>query len=266
MKYTIMGVTGLGIVLVSALASAQVTPKAPATAPAPAPAQAPAGLTDLRSQASYGLGLSIGRNLKSQTVDVDPELMTRGLRDGLSGGRPLLTDDQIEKAITAFQQQYATRKQAEAKAAGEKQKKEGAAYLAANKSKPGVVTLPSGLQYKVIKQGTGATPKATDVVSAHYRGTLIDGTEFDSSYKRGEPLNIPVNGVIPGWSEALQHMPVGSKWQLTIPSELAYGENPAEGGPIPPNAVLLFDIELLGIGRPQPVPGGAPARPGGTGR
>jgi len=261
MKYSIVAATGLGLMGMSALARGQDAPQAPAApilvpAPGTAPAQPPpAGLADLKSQASYGLGLSIGRNLKAQAVDIDPELMARGLRDGITAARPLLTDEQIEKAVTAFQQQHAAKKMAEVKVVAEKNKAEGTAFLAANKARPGVVALPSGLQYKVVKDGTGATPKASDVVSAHYRGTLLDGTEFDNSYKRGQPLNIPVNGVIAGWTEALQRMKVGSRWQLFIPSELAYGETPQEGSPIPPNAVLVFDIELMGIGKAAPAAG-----------
>lgn len=265
MKHSIVAAAGLGLLAWSSLALAQ-PPSAPAPArtqvPAPAPAPAPAppaGLGDLKSQASYGLGLGLGRNLKAQSIEVDAEIMARGLKDGLAGSKPLLTDEQIQQAITAFQEQVNAKRTAEMKAVGSKHKAEGAAYLAANKAKPGVVTLPSGLQYKVLQQGAGATPKADDVVVAHYRGTLIDGTEFDNSYKRGQPLNIPVNGVIAGWTEALQKMKVGSKWQLCIPSELAYGEEPREGSPIPPNAVLLFDIELLGIGKaPAPGPENAP--------
>lgn len=255
MKYSIVAATGLALVVGMSLAVAQTAP-APAQAPAP-----PAGLGDLKSQASYGLGLSLGRNLKAQSIDVDSELMARGLKDGLTGAKALLTDEQIQKAITAFQEQVNARKMAEAKAVGEKNKADGAAFLAANKAKPGVVTLPSGLQYRVVRQGRGASPKATDVVSAHYSGTLLDGTEFDSSYKRGQPLSVPVNGVIAGWTEALQKMKVGDKWQLFIPSNLAYGETPQEGSPIPPNAVLIFDIELLGIGQPAPGGAAAPAAP-----
>ena len=264
MKYSIVAATGLGLVVMSSLAIGQDAPQAP---PAPAPAAAPvttlappapAGLGDLRSQASYGLGLSLGRNLKNQAVDIDHELMVRGLKDGLTGARPLLTDEQIEKAVTAFQQQFAAKKMAEGKVTAEKNKTEGVAFLAANKAKPDVVTLPSGLQYKVVKEGTGAVPKASDFVSAHYRGTLLNGTEFDNSYKRGQPLNIPVNGVIAGWTQALQQMKVGSKWQLFIPSELAYGEAPPEGSPIPPNSVLYFEIELMGIGKTAPAGAVAP--------
>ena len=147
---------------------------------------------------------------------------------------------------------FVSRKLESDRVAVEKNKKDGEAYLAANKAKPGVVTLPDGLQYKVIKEGTGPVPKATDTVTTHYRGTLIDGTVFDSSYDRKKPESFPVNGVIRGWTEALQKMKVGSKWQLTIPSELAYGQNPPQGSPITPGAVLLFEIELLGIGPAAP--------------
>jgi FKBP-type peptidyl-prolyl cis-trans isomerase len=235
--------TGLGLLAASA-ALGQDARKAP---PPPAPAPPPTALKDFKSQVSYSMGLSIGKDFKRRSIEVDPALLAAGLRDALAGGPALLTDEQVAKVMQDFQQQLAAHEVAASKAASDRNKKEGAAFLAANKAKPGVVALPSGLQYKVIKEGTGPTPKATDRVRAHYRGTLLDGTEFDSSYRRGQPLQIEVNGVIPGWTEALQRMKVGSKWQLFIPSELAYGPTPPPGGPIGPNAVLLFDIELLGV-------------------
>jgi FKBP-type peptidyl-prolyl cis-trans isomerase len=231
MKLTIVAVIGLAVAVTSTLAVGQDTPAAPS------------GLKDLKAQVSYGLGMSLGQNLKRQANDLDPDLLAKGLKDAFSGAKPLMTDQQI-KAYTAQMQAL----QGEAsKGLAEKNKTEGAAFLAANKKKPGVVTLPSGLQYKVIKEGTGKSPKATDTVSTHYTGTLLDGTKFDSSVDRGQPASFPVNGVIAGWTEALQKMKVGSKWQLFIPAELAYGANPRAGGPIGPNAVLVFDIELLGI-------------------
>ncbi len=211
-------------------------------------------LKDLKQKVSYGIGLNIGRSMKAQTVDVDAELLARGIKDALAGGKPLLTDQELQETMLALKQEMEGKqremvaKQAGAsKVIGDKNKKEGTAFLAANAKKPGITTLKSGLQYKVVKEGTGPSPKATDEVKTNYRGTLIDGTEFDSSYKRGEPATFPVNGVIAGWTEALQLMKVGSKWQLFIPAELAYGPNPQPGGPIGPDATLVFDIELLGI-------------------
>ena len=214
-------------------------------------AQAPASagsstLKDVKSKASYAIGLSIGRNMKKQGVDVDAATLAKGLLDVFSEAKALLTDEEAQAAIEAFQQELNAKQLATAKVQSEKNKKEGDAFLAANGKKDGVKTLPSGLQYKVVKAGTGKTPKATDEVTTHYKGTLIDGTEFDSSYKRGQPATFPVDGVIPGWTEALQKMKVGDKWQLFIPSNLAYGER---GSPpaIGPNATLLFDIELLEV-------------------
>ncbi|GAC1474765.1 MAG: macrophage infectivity potentiator Mip [Isosphaeraceae bacterium] len=238
MKRSIAAVVGLGFTILSALAVGQDTPKK---------GDAPAQLKDLKARASYSLGLNLGRSLKSNGVDIDSEVLSRGLRDGLSGGKALMTDQEMQEVMQAFQQQIKSKQMETAKSAGEKNKKEGIAFLAANKAKPGVQTLPSGLQYKVIKEGTGKTPKATDTVSTHYRGTLLDGTEFDSSIKRGQPASFPVNQVIAGWTEALQKMKVGSKWQLFIPAELAYGASPPAGSPIGPNSVLVFDLELLGV-------------------
>ena len=192
--------------------------------------------------------------MKGQSIEVDSQALARGIMDAISGSKPLLSDQELQQTMMAFQQELQARqrgmaaKQAEAsKAVGEKNQKEGAAFLAENAKKPGVKTLPSGLQYKVVKEGTGPMPKATDQVKTHYRGTLIDGTVFDSSYKRGEPATFGVSDVIAGWTEALQLMKVGSRWQLFIPGDLAYGANPRPGGPIGPNATLLFEIELLGI-------------------
>jgi FKBP-type peptidyl-prolyl cis-trans isomerase len=170
----------------------------------------------------------------------------RGLKDALAGGKTALTEDQARAALMEVQNEMRKKQQAEMQAAGEASKKEGDAFLAANKAKEGVVTLPSGLQYKILTQGTGPKPTATDSVVCNYRGTLINGTEFDSSYKRGEPATFPVSGVIKGWTEALQLMPVGSKWQLFVPSDLAYGER-SPGPEIAPDSTLIFEVELLSI-------------------
>ena len=253
MKRALMGLIAGVVVVGTALAQA---PQPGATAPAAAPG---AALKDTKQKASYGLGLSLGRNFKSQSIDVDVELLIRGMRDGLGGAQPALTDAQIQEALQAFQEEVMAKQAEKAKADGAANKAAGDAFLKANSAKPGVVTLPSGLQYKVLKEGTGATPKATDTVTTHYKGTLLDGTEFDSSYERGEPASFPVGGVIKGWTEALQKMKVGSKWQLFIPAALAYGSSPPPGAPIPPDATLLFEVELLGIGNAPaaPSPGGA---------
>ena len=203
-------------------------------------------LKDQKDKVSYSIGMSIGKTLKGQSVDVNPDVLTQGIKDTLSGGETLLTDKEMNETLMSLQKEMAAKQAEHLKELGEKNKKEGEAFLSENKKKEGVVTLPSGLQYKVIKAGTGDAPKDTDTVTVHYRGTLIDGTEFDSSYKRGQPATFPVKGVIPGWTEALQIMKVGSKWQLFIPSNLAYGERGA-GRDIGPNATLIFEVELLSI-------------------
>jgi len=206
---------------------------------------APALKTD-KDKLSYAMGMDLGGQLKTNSVAIDPAVFARGLADALSGGKTLLTDAEAKAVISQLQMTMVAKQTAAVKLLGEKNKAEGDAFLAANKAKAGVVTLPSGLQYKVVTAGTGRKPLATDTVECHYRGTLIDGTEFDSSHKRGQPASFPVDKVIKGWTEALQLMPVGSKWQVFIPRALAYGER--GGGPsIGPNATLIFEIELLGI-------------------
>ena len=200
-----------------------------------------------KDKVSYSIGMDIGTTLKKQELDVDPAILARGIRDSMSGQKPLMTDQEMRDTITTFQKEMMAKQQEQTKQMGEKNKKQGEAFLAENKKKEGVKTLPSGLQYKVIKAGKGKKPKATDTVTTHYRGTLIDGTEFDSSVSRGKPASFPVNGVIPGWTEALQLMEEGAKWQLFIPSNLAYGERGTPGGPIGPNATLIFDIELISV-------------------
>jgi FKBP-type peptidyl-prolyl cis-trans isomerase FklB len=205
--------------------------------------------TELKTQkdsVSYSIGLDIGQRLKQQSVDADPDLIARGIKDIGTGGKPLLTEQQAQSVMGAFQQQLMAKRDSINKALGEKNKKDGEAFLAENKKKEGVVTLPSGVQYKVITMGTGKKPKTDQTVTVNYRGTLIDGTEFDDSYKHGQPLTFQVGGVIKGWTEVLQLMPVGSKWQLFIPSDLAYGERGA-GETIPPNSTLIFEVELLSI-------------------
>ena len=190
-------------------------------------------LTTPKDKQSYAIGMNIGKGLHRDSVDVDPNVLAQGLKDALAGGKTLLTDDEAKAALTALEADVTKRQQAQMQVAGEANQKAGDAFLEANKAKEGVVTLPSGLQYKVLTQGTGPKPAATDTVVCNYKGTLLDGTEFDSSYKRGQPASFALNQVIPGWTEALQLMPVGSKWQLFIPAKMAHygpcGPSPVVG-------------------------------------
>jgi len=224
------------------------TPKPRTTAKAPVTAKSatPFTLKTQKDKASYAVGMSYGNMLHQRGVPVDPAIVARGLRDAMAGGKMLLTDDEMKAVLNQLRSEVGQQQQAKAHEAGAGNRKEGEAFLAANKGKEGVVTLPSGLQYKVLKEGTGPKPTANDTVSCNYRGTLINGKEFDSSYKRGEPTSFPVGGVIAGWTEALQLMPVGSKWQLFIPADLAYGDRGA-GDDIGPGETLIFEIELLSI-------------------
>ena len=217
------------------------------TAAKPKTAPAPLTLTTQKQKVSYAIGMGLGKNLKRDSVDIDPAILLRGLKDALADAKPLLTDEEAKAAITQLQAEVRAKEEEKAKVAALENKMKGDAFLAANKAKEGVVTTPSGLQYKIIKEGTGPKPTADDIISCNYRGTLVDGTEFDSSYKRGQPLKIPVGQVIKGWTEAMQLMPVGSKWELYIPSNLAYGERGAPGSPIGPNSTLIFEVELLSI-------------------
>lgn len=203
-------------------------------------------LNDQKAKVSYGIGMSLGTDFKAQGIEIDPDVMVQAIKDVTTGGKTLMTEEEVRKVITDFQKELVAKQEAKAKEGGIKNLKDGEAFLAENSKKTGVVTLPSGLQYKVEKKGTGKKPGPSDTVTVHYKGTLIDGTEFDSSYKRGEPVSFPVGGVIPGWTEALQLMEEGSKWQLFIPAKLAYGERGA-GAQIGPNSTLIFDVELLKV-------------------
>jgi len=214
-------------------------------------AETPA-LTTQKDKASYALGMNVGKglgaNLRQQSVEVDQSILLRGVKDSLAGGKTLLTDDEMKAALTQLQTEMRARQEEKMKLAAEANKKVGEEFLAANKTKDGVVTLPSGLQYKILIEGTGPKPSATDSVTCNYQGTLLDGKEFDSSYKRGQPAAFPVSGVIKGWTEALQLMHVGSKWQLFSPSDLGYGDRGADPrSGIGPGATLIFEVELLSI-------------------
>ena len=199
-------------------------------------------LKDLKDKVSYSVGLSVGSNFKKQGQDLNPDALLAGLKDALSGKQPALSEKEMQETMEAWSKQMEDKQ----KAMGEKNAADGVKFLAENKSKSGVKTTASGLQYKVIKEGSGAQPKVADTVTVNYRGTLINGTEFDSSYKRGQPATFPVNGVIKGWTEALQLMKAGSKYQLFIPSSLAYGER-AVSAEIAPNSTLVFEVELLEV-------------------
>lgn len=227
---------GLALALLPWSADAQ-QPAAP-----PQPQAAPAD----RAKLSYALGVDLGMQLRKQGIDIDSAIFAKAMGDALSGAKLEMTPEESRKIIAAFQEELRKKQQAAAATAAAKNRSAGEAFLAENKAKEGVVALPSGLQYKVLKQGTGPKPTAEDTVECHYRGTLIDGTEFDSSYKRSQPASFPVKGVIRGWTEALQLMPVGSKWELYVPPTLAYGDRGA-GQTIGPNATLIFEVELIAI-------------------
>lgn len=216
-----------------------------ATLDAPEPAAGTNVLGDEKSRVSYAIGMMLGHNWQQQGLEVDPDLAAQAIKDVQAGGKTLLSQAEMQETLTAFQQTFRIKQQKMQAEKAVKNKAEGEAFLATNKSNAGVIVLPDGLQYTVLAEGAGATPAATDVVSVNYRGTLLDGTEFDSSYKRGQPASFPVNGVIKGWTEALQLMKTGAKWKLFIPAELAYGENGQRG--IPPNSVLVFEVELLSV-------------------
>ena len=264
LMFTAAGTLTVGIILLGTTA-AQTTPastKRPATtaktgsaakphAPAAATSAQALTLKTEKEKLSYAIGLNIGESMKKDSLDIDPAILSRAIKDALTGGKTAISETEAKTVITAFRSEMMKKQQAQAAQAGDANKLAGQKFLAENKSKEDVVTLPSGLQYKIIKEGDGPKPSASDTVVTNYRGTLIDGTEFDSSYKRGEPATFPVGQVIKGWTEALQLMPVGSKWQLFIPSDLAYGER-SPGGEIGPNSTLIFDIELLSIQEKQP--------------
>ena len=229
--------------------AAKTTPKPPAAKPGSTTAKKPAVLTlqTQKDKASYAIGLNIGRSMHKDSVEIDPNILLRGMKDGLAGAKPLLTDDEAKATMTALQADLRKKQEEKTLALSAANKTQGAAFLTENKTKEGVVTLPSGLQYKILTEGTGPKPTSTDTVVCNYKGTLLDNTEFDSSYKRGQPATFPVSGVIKGWTEALQLMPVGSKWQLFIPPDLAYGARGGPGGGIGPDATLVFEVELMSI-------------------
>lgn len=209
-------------------------------------------LKDQKDKVSYSIGLNVGFNLAKQKIPVNPDALSAGIKDALAG-KPQMTEAEVKETMAAFEKDMMDKQ----KAAGEKSAVDGGKYLEENKKKEGVKTTASGLQYKSLKEGSGAQPKATDTVTVNYRGTLLDGTEFDSSYKRGEPATFPLSGVIKGWTEGLQLMKKGSKYQFVIPAGLAYGER-SPGAGIPSNSTLIFEVELLEI-KDVPAPSASPS-------
>lgn len=208
-------------------------------------------LSSEKDRVSYAIGMMLGHSWQQQGVDVNPDVTAQGIKDMENGGHTLMTETEMRETLVAYQQKLMAKRHEEQAQMAVKDKAEGEAFLAANKNKPGVVCLPDGLQYMVLTNGTGPVPSPQDTVTVNYRGTLINGQEFDSSYKRGQPAQFPVGGVIKGWTEALEKMPVGSTWQLFIPAELAYGEAGRPG--IPPNSVLIFEVQLLSTHAPAAV-------------
>ena len=216
-------------------------------------------LADEKSKVSYAIGMSIGHNFGSQGVDVDYDIFLRGIKDGKSNGETLMTPQEMQTTLREFQQSLAAKQAKLREEQALTNKTQGEAFLATNKNNPGVITMPNGLQYKIITAGSGAKPAVDSIVTVNYRGTFLNGEEFDSSAKSGHPLDHPVNQFVPGWTEALTNMPVGSKWQLFIPSDLAYGERGNRG--IPPNSTLIFELELLATKAPEAQQALPPAQP-----
>lgn len=207
-------------------------------------------LKDNKDKVSYSIGVDIGKSIQKQNIEINPEIFLKGLKDGIADKAALMTDEDIRKTLLSLQTEMLEKQKTQMKEMATKNETDGQKFLAENKKRKDVVTLSDGLQYRIIKDGTGDSPKATDVVTTHYRGKLINGTEFDSSYTRGEPVKFALNNVIPGWTEALQLMKPGAKWELFIPAKLAYGEH-GVGQLIGPNATLIFEVELLNVEKPQ---------------
>ncbi|PYT67847.1 MAG: hypothetical protein DMG39_22880 [Acidobacteria bacterium] len=258
----LLSIIVLTFVLLARVAAAQDAPATNNQKDAAAPKQeVTSSMLDEKSKRKYAMGVSIGESLKKQqAVELDQDRLLSGLKDSLSGGKLLLTEEEVGTTLVAIKNEVRAKQLLAAKELADKNKKEGEEFLAANKKKEGVVSLPSGLQYKIVRAGEGKKPTAEDVAVCQYRATLLDGTEFDNSYKtQTGPVNFPVKAVIKGWVEALQLMPAGSKWQLFVPPDLAYGENGVPRAKIGPNAALIFEAELISV---QAAPDGAASKAG----
>jgi FKBP-type peptidyl-prolyl cis-trans isomerase FklB len=264
MAVVALGLMAFGVRAQQAPAKAPAAPpaKAPASAPqAKAPATTPAGgFKTQKEKVSYAIGMEMGKGVKAQGLDVDSAIMSQGLKDALTDAKPQMSEDELKQVITGLQQEMRQKQMQMQEAAAAENKTKGDAFLAENGKKDGVVTLPDGLQYKILTPGTGKKAVETDTVKCNYKGTFIDGSEFDSSAKAGGPVPFEVKNVIPGFKEVLQLMPVGSKWQVVVPSNLAYGERGA-GGVIGPNSTLIFEIEVVSIEGAAAPSGVAPAPP-----
>src|SRR4029077_12041774 len=247
MSILALGLFAWGVKAQQAPAKSPTTPpaKAPAAAPTQTPAPAPTFKTQ-KEKVSYAIGMEMGKGVKSQGIDVDPGILAQGLRDAVSGAKPQMSEEELKQVITGLQQEMRQKQMQMQEAAAAENKTKGDTFMAENSKKDGVVALPDGLQYKVLSPGTGKKPAETDTVLCNYKGTFLDGTEFDSSAQAGKPVPFEVKGIIPGFKEALLLMPVGSKWQIFVPSNLAYGERGA-GNVIGPNSTLIFEIELVSI-------------------
>jgi FKBP-type peptidyl-prolyl cis-trans isomerase FklB len=218
----------------------------------PLQAADPLNLEDAKARLSYGIGMNLGMQWRDQEVEVDPDILLRGMKDAMAGGPLQLSEEQMRQTLTAYQEEHRTRQMVKRQQQASTNLEQSRAFLEQNKQQPGVVELPSGLQYKILEKGEGESPKATDQVTVHYRGTLIDGTEFDSSHQRGQPAQFGVGNVIAGWTEGLQLMSPGAKYRFFIPPNLAYGER-GSGRVIGANAALIFDVELISF-QSQPLP------------
>ena len=260
-----MGMAVLALGLFACGVRAQETPAKPPTAPpakAPAPAKAPTATGQAsgapaaapifktqKEKVSYAIGMEMGKGVKAQGIDVDPTILAQGLKDAMSGAKPQMSEEELKQVISGLQTEMRQKQMQLQEQAAAENKTKGDAYLAENGKKDGVITLPDGLEYKILMAGNGKKPAESDTVLCNYKGTFVDGTEFDSSEKAGKPVPFEVKNVIPGFKEVLQLMPVGSKWQVVVPATLAYGERGA-GGVIGPNSTLVFEIELVSIQAP----------------
>lgn len=265
-KSLVLLVFGLSFAACSAWAQGSGTgklPEAPApkaqTPPPAAPNQQSSPFKDQKEKLSYAVGMFLATRVRPQAADFDANFVVQGLKDGLSSGKTLMSEEEATATINQWQSEMRAKQEQQMQQQADANKKEGDAFLAANKAKEGVVTLPSGLQYKILTPGTGPKPTASDTVVCNYKGTLINGKEFDSSSKHGGPQEFEVDRIIKGWTEALQLMPVGSKWQLFIPSDLAYGAR-SMGPDIGPNATLIFELELISIKPKETPPPPAPSK------